>query len=32
MHNPQIFEIIDNLKSRKNYEEKKASQKTCGCC
>ena len=26
MHNPQILEIIDNLKGRKNYEEKKASK------
>ena len=26
MQNPQILEIIDNLKGRKNYEEKKASK------
>ena len=26
MQNPQILEIIDNLKCRKNYEEKKASK------
>ena len=26
MENPQILEIIDNLKGRKNYEEKKASK------
>ena len=26
MQNPQILEIIDNLKGRKKYEEKKASK------
>ena len=26
MQNPQILELIDNLKGRKNYEEKKASK------
>ena len=26
MTNPQILEIIDNLKGRRNYEEKKASK------
>ena len=26
MQNPQILKIIDNLKGRKNYEEKKASK------
>ena len=26
MQNPQILEIIDNLKGRRNYEEKKASK------
>ena len=26
MQDPQILEIIDNLKGRKNYEEKKASK------
>ena len=26
MQNPQILEIINNLKGRKNYEEKKASK------
>ena len=26
MQNPQILEIIDNLKGRKNYEEKKVSK------
>ena len=26
MQNPQILELIDNLKGRRNYEEKKASK------
>jgi len=26
MQNPQILELIENLKGRKNYEEKKASK------
>ena len=26
MQNPQILEIIENLKGRRNYEEKKASK------
>ena len=26
MHNPQILELIENLKGRRNYEEKKASK------
>ena len=26
MQNPQILEIIDNLKGRKNYEEQKATK------
>ena len=26
MNNPQILKIIENLKGRKNYEEKKASK------
>ena len=26
MQNPQIIEIIENLKGRRNYEEKKASK------
>ena len=26
MNNPQVFEIIKNLKGRRNYEEKKASK------
>ena len=26
MQNPQILELIENLKGRRNYEEKKASK------
>ena len=26
MNNPQVLEIIENLKGRRNYEEKKASK------
>ena len=26
MNNPQILEVIENLKGRRNYEEKKASK------
>ena len=26
MNNPQVLKIIENLKGRKNYEEKKASK------
>ena len=26
MNNPQVLEVIENLKGRRNYEEKKASK------